>query len=147
MTTTLHTQRRPSAHTSRRRASPRGPRPRPHERATDTNAEYSYDYAGDDPINNIDPTGMLSFCDVGSWLSPLVGAGCNRHVQHLVRHHYEQIVEFGGGCLAGARIGAWYGTVVPVLGEATPIAGGVTGCLIGGAAGLYGGEQAIPEKP
>jgi RHS repeat-associated protein len=107
----------------------------------------AYDYAGDDPINNIDPTGMLSFCDVGSWLSPLVGAGCNRHVQHLVRHHYEQIVEFGGGCLAGARIGAWYGTVVPVLGEATPIAGGVTGCLIGGAAGLYGGEQAIPEKP
>jgi hypothetical protein len=63
MTTTLRYQ-------GPRRASPPGPRPRPHHRATDTNAECFYDYAGDDPTNNVDPSGM---CVVGTrWIKHAV---------------------------------------------------------------------------
>lgn len=85
-----------------RRAAPPGARTPPHTTvAGDTNAEYFYDYAGDDPINMIDPTGMCI---------------CLRHrtakfVSDPVNDLNVASAVIGGGCLVAGLASAGAGWV------------------------------------
>jgi RHS repeat-associated protein len=83
-----------------------------------------YSYAGDDPINMTDPSGLLF-----GWLKHAV-----HHVSHWVRHHaYESLFAVAdlAFCAEGAEVGAALGSAAGGIGA---VPGAVAGCLVNGLA-------------
>jgi hypothetical protein len=93
----------------------------------------AYAYAGDDPVDFVDQSGLcICILNRTSQAVHTVFGGLAAHA--------EEIVPGLLGCATGAEYGATFGTAVPALGTA---AGGVGGCLVGAGAFIYGGETAF----
>lgn len=91
-----------------------------------------YTYAGDDPINVTDPTGLCILVSCKAWHN------VEGQVSTIVNH----IGEFGLTDLGGAVTGCLATGVA--LSETGPVGAGV-GCLFGGAVGYEGGDLAGTE--
>lgn len=91
----------------------------------------AYLYAGDDPINRTDPSGLLSFSDVLDTGSDILGvvSGCVAGVGAAAETGVIAYAAAAGG-VVGAGVGSAVGTGAAV----------VTSCALGGAAGYYGAD-------
>jgi RHS repeat-associated protein len=86
-----------------------------------------YNYAGDDPINNVDPVGM-SACSKHGW-APKFACRAAKGIRGEARDFVETV---GGAAVVGASIGCVAGAISAV--ELTP-AGMLGVCLVVGAIG------------
>lgn len=86
-----------------------------------------YQYAGCDPVNNVDPTGR------------------SHGGMHYADATYDTL-EFAAGCIPGAEAGAFLGSFTPFP-VAGPIVGAVAGCLAGGFSAQFLGVGLFDEFP
>ncbi|CAF0704845.1 hypothetical protein MPNT_700002 [Candidatus Methylacidithermus pantelleriae] len=110
---------------------------------------HRYLYAQDLPNVITDPNGRdTTYC----FLTPENYASCQES-QTLAQieaepFNWEQLEEGVLGCIGGGLVGAEYGEYVPIAGEATPLAGALAGCLVGGTSEAITGVNILdPTSP